>query len=91
MCLAKPEIDERRRVAVAPFGMSRRRRCIPCNENLETLLEQVAQVRLYAHVRQHPTEDDFADTALAQLQCEIVGLRTHILWGLTTTVLPSSI
>ena len=32
-------------------------------------------MRLHTYVRQHPTEDDLADSPLAQLQNQIVGLR----------------
>jgi len=49
--------------------------CIFRNGDLESLLEQIAQVRFDTHVRQHPAENDFADTALAQLQDKVVGLR----------------
>ena len=62
----------------------------PLRPHFEALLEQIAEVRFDTHVRQHPAENDFADTALAQLQDEIVGLWTKHLWGLTTIVLPSS-
>src|SRR5262249_6805969 len=44
--------------------------------DLETLLEQVAQMRFDTDVGQHPPENDLADAALAQLQHEVVGLRT---------------
>src|SRR5690242_7421740 len=75
MC-EKREVDERRRVAVAPLRMSRRRRRVFCDGYFEALLEQIAEVRFDTHVRQHAAENDFADTALAQLQDEIVGLWT---------------
>ena len=75
MC-KKPEVDERCRVAVAPFGMPRGSCRIPCNDDFESLLQQIAQVSFDTHVRQHPAEDDLADAALAQLQDEVVGLRT---------------
>src|SRR5215467_16398099 len=49
---------------------------IPRDGDLETLLEQVAQMRFDTDVGQHPSENDLADAALAQLQHEVVGLRT---------------
>src|SRR5581483_7663199 len=72
----KREVDERRCVSVTPFGMARRCSRVFCNDDFETLLEQFAQMRFDTHVRQHPAQDDPADTALAQLQYEIVCLRT---------------
>jgi hypothetical protein len=39
------------------------------------LLQQFAQVRFNTHVRQHSAENDLANSALAQLQYEIIGLR----------------
>src|SRR5262245_11931522 len=50
---------------------------IPCDGDLEALLEQLAQMRLDAHVRQHPAQDDPCDAPLAQLQDQVVGLRTE--------------
>jgi hypothetical protein len=38
-------------------------------------------VRFDTHVRQHPAEDDLADAPLAQLQDQVVGLRTKYLVG----------
>src|SRR5262249_20058458 len=72
----KLEIDERRCVAVTPLGVPRGCRCIPCDDDFKTLFEQIPQVRFHAHVRQHPAENDFANAALAELQDEVVGLRT---------------
>src|SRR5439155_1877350 len=72
----KSEVDERCRVAVAPFGMPGGSCRIPCNDDLESLLEQITQVSFDTHVCQHPAEDDLADAVLAQLQDEVVGLRT---------------
>src|SRR5262245_39577937 len=72
----KLEVDEGRRVAVTPLGVPGGCRCIPGDDDFKTLLEQIAQVRFDTHVRQHPAENDFADAALAQLQDEVVGLRT---------------
>src|SRR5262249_21522620 len=70
------KIDERRGVSVAPLGVPRARRGIPRDGDLETMLEQVAQVRFDADVGQHPPENDLPDATLAQLQDEVVGLRT---------------
>jgi hypothetical protein len=40
-------------------------RCgLPRDHNLETLLEQIAQVSFDTHVGQHLAKDDFADVAL---------------------------
>src|SRR5262245_16214829 len=50
---------------------------IPCDGDLEALLEQLAQMRLDAHVRQHPAKDAPVDAPLAQLQDQVVGLRTE--------------
>jgi hypothetical protein len=33
-------------------------------------------MRFHTHVRQHPTEDDLADSAFPQLQNQVIGLRT---------------
>jgi hypothetical protein len=44
------------------------------NSHLETALQKLAQMGLDAHVRQHAAQNDFADSALAQLQDEIIGL-----------------
>jgi hypothetical protein len=56
--------------------MARRSCRVLCNGNFETLLEQITQVRFGTHVRQHTAENDFADAAFAQLQNEVIGLRT---------------
>ena len=72
----KRKVDERRRIAVAPFGVSRAGGRVLRDGDLETLLEQIAQVRFDTHVCQHPAEDDLADAALAQLQDEVVCLRS---------------
>ena len=44
------------------------------DSDLETVLEQVPQVRFHAHIRQHATQNDFGDCAFAELQYEIIGL-----------------
>jgi hypothetical protein len=44
--------------------------------NFETLLEEITQVRFDTHVRQHSAENDFVDAAFAQLENEVIGLRT---------------
>jgi hypothetical protein len=56
--------------------MPRGSRRVLGDDDFESLLEQIAQVSFDTHVRQHPAEDDFADTAFAQLQDEIISLRT---------------
>ena len=68
-------IDHRRLIAVAPFGMAGTGGGVLHHRNLEALLEELAQMRFHADVRQHPAEDDLADPPLAQLQDQIVGLR----------------
>src|SRR5262249_8887425 len=72
----KSEVDERRGVSVAPLGVPRASRGILRDDDLETLLEQVAQVRFDADVGQHPSENDLPHAALAQWHHEVVGLRT---------------
>src|SRR5689334_449941 len=59
----KREVNERRRVTVAPLGMPWGSRRVLRNSDLETLLQQIAQVRFDADVRQHPTKNDIADAA----------------------------
>src|SRR5262249_36056866 len=74
MC-EKCKVDERCGITVAPFRVSRSRCRVLHNDDFETLFEQISEMRFHAHVRQHPTEDDLADAAFAQLQNQIVGLR----------------
>jgi hypothetical protein len=71
----KRQVDERGGVSVPPLGMPRGRGRILRNHGFKPLLQQIAQVRFYAHVRQHSTEDDLADAALAELQYQVVRLR----------------
>src|SRR5215831_8327662 len=71
----KAVVDDRRLVAIALYWMPRSGDGILHHGNLETLLKELAQMRLDAYVRQHAAEDDLADPALAQLQDQIVGLR----------------
>src|SRR5215510_920422 len=73
MC-EKGVVNERRLVAVAPFGVLWRSCRIFREGYLETLLEQFAQVRFDAHVGQHSAKNYLADLALAELQNEVVGL-----------------
>src|SRR5262245_3056774 len=47
--------------------------------DLEALLQEVAQVRFHADIGQHPSKHDPIDPALAELQHEVVGLRTPYL------------
>ena len=63
----KSEIDKRRRIAVAPFGVLWPSRRIFCDGYLEALLEQFAQVRFDAHVGEHTAKNDLADLAFAEL------------------------
>ena len=63
----KSEIDERRRIAIAPFGVLWSRRSIFCDGYLETWLEQFAQMRFDAHVGEHTAKNDLADLAFAEL------------------------
>ena len=49
----------------------------PSNRNFKPLLQQIAQMRLDAHVRQHSTENDLTDAAFAKLQHEVIRLRTE--------------
>lgn len=63
----KSVINERRRVAVAPFGMLWRGGCIFDYGYFEALLEQFPQMRFDAHVGEHPTKNDIADLAFAEL------------------------
>src|SRR5262249_36455599 len=74
MC-EKTIVDHRRLVTVTPDRMPGSGRRVLDDGNLEALLEELAQMRLDAHIRQHAAENDPADPALAQLQDEIVGLR----------------
>src|SRR5215469_18824678 len=74
-------VDDRCLIAVAPNRMPRPGGCVLDHRNLETLLDKLAQMRLYAHIRQHAAEDDLVDPALAELQNQIVGLRPeHLMW-----------
>ena len=75
----KPIVDHRRLIAVAPFGVPRSGSCVLDHRDLEALLEQLAQMGFEAHVRQHAAEDDLADASLAQLQNQIVRLRSPYL------------
>ena len=63
----KRVVDERRGIPVAPFRMLGRSRRIFDDCYLESLLDQLAQVRFDTHVRQHSAKNDFADPAFAQL------------------------
>ena len=71
----KPEINERCRVSVAPLG-------VPRGASLATATSKPCssksrRLRLPTHIRQHSdSEDDLGDTALTQLEDEVVGLRT---------------
>jgi hypothetical protein len=69
-------IDHRRLVAVTPYRMPRSSGCVRDDCNLEALFDKIAQMGLYAHVRQHAAQDDLADPAFAQLQDQIIGLRS---------------
>src|ERR1700722_14181827 len=68
-------VDECRRVAVSPLRVLRRRSCVFHDCNLEPLLEQFPQMRFDAHVGQHATEDDLADSPFTQLQHQIIRFR----------------
>jgi hypothetical protein len=70
----KRVINERRRIAVAPFGVFWRRRSVLRDGHFEPLLEQCAQVRFDAHIGQHAAENDSADPAFAELEHEVIGL-----------------
>src|SRR5215469_12317608 len=72
----KLEVDERGGVSVPPLGMPRGRGRVLRNHGFKPLLQQITEVRFDAHVRQHSTENHLADAALAQLQHEVVRLRT---------------
>jgi hypothetical protein len=48
--------------------------CIFDDGNFETLLEQFAQMRFDAHVGEHPTKNDIADLAFAELKNKVIGL-----------------
>ena len=70
-------VNERRRIAVAPLGVLWRSRRIFCDGHFETLLEQFAQVRFDAHVGEHSAKNDLADLTFAELENEIVCLRSE--------------
>jgi hypothetical protein len=71
----KRVIDERRRIVIAPIRVPWRGRRIFDDGDLETLLEQFAQVRFDAHIGEHSAQNDLADFPFAELQNEVVGLR----------------
>src|SRR5579859_1117671 len=73
----EPIVDQCCLIAVAPFWMTG-----PCDRildhgDLEALFEELAQMGLDTHVRQHPAEDDLRDPPLTQLQDQVVGLRAE--------------
>src|SRR5271166_1223020 len=67
MC-EKLVIDDRRLIAVAPYRMPRSSGCVLDYCNLEALLDEIAQMGLDTHVRQHATKDDLANSSFSQLQ-----------------------
>src|SRR5262245_29512935 len=70
------DVYECRRVPVAPLLVSGARGGVRYDHALKPVLQQVAQVRLHTDVGQHASENDLADAAFAQLQDEVVGLRS---------------
>src|ERR1700730_3010035 len=66
MC-QKRVIDQGRRITVAPYGMLWPGRRIFYHSDLETLLQQFAQVRFDAHVGEHSAKNDLTDLAFAKL------------------------
>src|SRR6516164_6344820 len=68
-------IDHSRLVAIAPYRMSRSCGCVLDDCDLKAVLDKITQMGFDAHIRQHPTKDDLADPAFAQLQNQIIGLR----------------
>jgi hypothetical protein len=69
-------VNERRRIAVAPFGVLWRSGRIFRDGHFEPLLEQFAQVRFDAHVGEHSAKNYLADLAFSELENEVVGLRS---------------
>ncbi len=68
------KLGDRGKVTVA-FRQDCRSRRVAYHRDLETLFQQLPQVRLDAKVGRHPGQNHLVDTVLAQLQDEIVLLR----------------
>src|SRR6516162_2172522 len=68
-------IDHGGLISVAPDRMPWPGGRVLDHGDLEALLNELAQMRLDAHIGQHAAEDDLGDSPLAQLQHEVVGLR----------------
>src|SRR6516225_9370263 len=64
MC-EKRVINERRRIAIAPFRVLGCRRSVFYDGYLETLFQQLSQMGFDTHVGQHSAEDDPADPPFA--------------------------
>src|SRR5262249_33812812 len=73
MC-EKRIINERRRIAIAPFRVLGCRRSVFHDCYLETLFQQLSQMGFDTHVGQHSAEDDPADPPFAWLQNEVIRL-----------------
>jgi hypothetical protein len=67
------EIDQGRLIAVE-FGHLSGGRAVRHDSDLEALFQQLAQVGFDAEIRAHTRQDDALDSALAQLQHQVVAL-----------------
>ena len=70
----KAKIYHCRLITVAPLRVPWPGGRILHHDNLEALLEQLAQMGLHANIGQHAAEDNLVDPPLAKLQNQIVGL-----------------
>jgi hypothetical protein len=60
-------VDQRRLVTVTSGGVPWAGGGIANDRNFEAVFEEVAQVGLDAHIREHAAEDDLGDAPFAQL------------------------
>ena len=70
----KRVVDQCRLVAVPSGWVTGAGGGVANDGYLETILQQVPQVRLDAHVRQHAAKDDLGDTPFAELQDQVIRL-----------------
>ena len=77
----KSKIHQCGLVAIAFLDLSGR--CgIGDDRDLKALFAEFSHVGLHTEIRRHSAEDDLIDTALSQLQYNVVGLWSkHLMWA----------
>ena len=73
----EPVVDQCCPIAITPLGVTGARDRILDHDHLKALLEELAQVALDAHVRQHPAQDDLRHRPFPELQDQVVRLRAE--------------